>query len=134
MSFRWAGPSVVAGGLCNTQAGGVALLKLLGRVERTVGTHPDVEHLREISPGRVLAPTEHGHFVLQRPERCSANLGAAATPRFGGRVWAPVCSTGREVQPWANAVGVFAGAVFAAAGAAADVSAGHPRLVLRHKQ
>ncbi len=89
-----------AKGLGSAQAGVVALLKLLGRVERTVGTHGGVEHLRKIAPGRVLAPTEHGHFVLQRPERCSANLGAAVTPRFGGRVWAPVCSTVQEVQPW----------------------------------
>ena len=101
---------------------------------RTVGTHTDVEHLREISPGRVLAPIEHGHFVLQCPERCSANLGAGGnSPIRRSRVGTGVFD-GPGGAAVAIAVGVFAGAVFAAAGAAADVSAGHPRLVLRHKQ
>ena len=96
-----------AGGLCNTWAGGVALLKLLGRVERTAGTHLDVEHLRKISPGRVLVPTEHGHFVLQRPERCSANLGAGGnSPIRRSRV-----GTGVFDRPGGAAVGNRGGCV-----------------------
>ena len=96
-----------AKGLGSAQAGGVALLKLLGRVERTVGTHPDVEHLREISPGRVLSPTEHGHFILQRPERCSANLGAGGnSPIRRSRV-----GTGVFDGPGGAAVGKRGGCV-----------------------